>query len=522
VTRAAAIVASLLVVLAGAAVAQAQVPLPSQDPFYAVPPEIAGLPNGTILKSRAVAVSALGLPLGVTAWQLEYKSLDAQNQPTAMVTTVMVPLTPWKGPLPRPLLSYQFAEDGADSKCAPSYALHAGVESLLTQSNASAETTLMAQTLSHGWAVAAPDYQGPDSHFLAAPEEAHGVLDGIRAALAFRPAGFVSSTPIGMLGYSGGGYATSVAALFQRSYAPDVKLAGAAIGAPAVDVRAEIQAFSGTIAGGAIAMGIAALDRAYPERHLQQYLNAAGQQAVAQSEHDCLAEAAEKHPFASMQQWEAQPNALKLPAVTSFLNSISPRFMPGHPTIPVFEYHDAADEFAPLAPALDTMNEWCARGSTVDMHVQPGGEHIAYESVGLPLAMAYLTDRFAGKPAPSTCQQNPAPASGPQPLRRLVLGRGPLRLDRRGRITLRVRNPNGFKVTLVTAAVRVTRLHHSLLRRTMRIAIARRRTRAIRLHIGRAALHGHGRLGAQVQLTERTSDGRTATSSTHTVLVQLH
>src|ERR1700738_2015824 len=51
------------------------VPLPDQDPFYAVPTHIAGLANGAILKSRRVSASAYSLPLPANAWQVQYKSL---------------------------------------------------------------------------------------------------------------------------------------------------------------------------------------------------------------------------------------------------------------------------------------------------------------------------------------------------------------------------------------------------------------------------------------------------------------
>ena len=360
-------------IAATAAVARADVPLPSADPFYAVPARIAEVPNGTILRSRSVAVSATGLPLPAVAWELEYKSLDAHDAPTAMVTTVMVPTAPWSGSGPRPLVSYQVAEDGADAKCAASYALHAGLAALQTASNASGETTLIASALARGWAVAAPDYEGPDSHFLAAPEEAHGVLDGIRAALAFRPAGLAARTPVGLWGYSGGGYATSVAALWQPRYAPDLHLAGAAVGSPAASVQAEVTAFSGSIAGGAIAMAIAALARAYPEQHLQGYLNAAGRQAVAASAHDCLVEAAIRYPLATVEQWASHPGALNQPALTAFLRSISPESIPGHPRIPMLLYHDVTDQFAPIKPALDMFVRWCAAGTPVQVHQEPVG-----------------------------------------------------------------------------------------------------------------------------------------------------
>lgn len=397
------VLTAALAVAAGFARADALVPLPDRDPFYAVPAGIGGLPNGTILRTRAIAASAGGLPLAVHAWQLEYKSLDAHGRATAMVTTVMVPTAPWKGRGPRPLVSYQVAEDGADSKCAASYALHAGLASALTLSNAAAETSFIADVLNRGWAVVASDYEGPDSAFLAAPEEAHGVLDGIRAALRFTPAAFAARTPVGLIGYSGGGYATSVAALYQRGYAPHLHIAGAAIGSPTADIAAEITAFSGSFAGGAIAMGIAALDRAYPEAHLTRYLNAAGRRAVAASARDCLAQSAARFPFARVEQWEAAPGVLELPAVTAFLHSISPEFMPGHPSIPILLYQDANDELAPAPPALATMHEWCARGATVDIHLQPGGEHLEYEGQGLPVGLDYLDGRFAGTPPPSSC-----------------------------------------------------------------------------------------------------------------------
>jgi hypothetical protein len=324
-----------------------------------------------------------------------------------MITTVLVPDAAWTGPGPRPLVSYQTAEDSSDQKCAASYALSGGPAALQTESNASLETPLFELPLSRGWAVVAPDYQGPHSHFIAAPEEAHGVLDSMRAALRFKAAGFSRRTPIGMWGYSGGGLATGDAALFQPDYAPKLNIVGAAMGAPAVDIRAELDAFNGTVAGGAIAMAIAALQRAYPEEHLGRYLSAEGRAIVASSAHDCLAEAAQRHPFLTVDDLEAQPGILDTPALERFMRSVSPRYMPGHPEVPIFHDHDQTDEFAPIEPALATMRRWCRRGSTVDVHVEPAGEHLAYAPVGAPLAVSYLADRFAGLPAPNTCDGPP-------------------------------------------------------------------------------------------------------------------
>jgi Secretory lipase len=122
------------------------------------------------------------------------------------------------------------------TKCSPSYALHAGLAA--ADSNSEAETGLIARALLRGWAVVAADYEGPHSQFAGAAREAHGVLDGIRAALIFAPAGFSWRTPVALWGYSGGALASSLAAQLQAVYAPELKFAGIALGGEVGDLKA--------------------------------------------------------------------------------------------------------------------------------------------------------------------------------------------------------------------------------------------------------------------------------------------
>src|SRR3954451_6734610 len=172
--------------------------VPEQDPFYAVPGGIGGLPDGTVLGSREITAYSGPVPMPARAWQVKYKTLDNQGAPTATVTTVMVPTAPWTGTGPRPLVSYQVAEDGVGGKCSASYALRTGLQpgAQDTSGNALGETAVMRQALGRGWAVAAPDYEGPPSAFLGASLEARETLDGIRAALRFAPAGLGHGTPL--------------------------------------------------------------------------------------------------------------------------------------------------------------------------------------------------------------------------------------------------------------------------------------------------------------------------------------
>jgi hypothetical protein len=391
--------------LATGAAARADVPLPTSDPFYAVPAGIAGLPNGTVLASRPITAYAGPVPLPAHAWEVKYKTLDTQGNATATVATVLVPDIPWHGWGPRPLVSYQTAEDGVGAKCSPSYALHAGLAAGATTSEA--ETALIATSLLQGWAVVAPDYEGPNSDFLGAAGEAHGVLDGIRAALHFAPAGFSASTPVALWGYSGGAVASSLAAQLQPRYAPELRFKAIVLGGEVGDLNATLNAFSGGVFGGGEIVGVIGLDRSYPAADLEQYMNPAGRQLLAANQTDCITDAAARYPFFNIDNYEATPGAIQLPAVQSLLRSASPLWFGGVPTAPVYDYHAVFDELAPIGPDRALMRQYCAAGVRVDHYEDYLSEHLVLAVTGAPGAIGYLTQRFAGVQAPDNCSSIP-------------------------------------------------------------------------------------------------------------------
>jgi Secretory lipase len=379
---------------------------PSQDAFYDVPANISRLPNGAVLASRPVQVNAYSIPMPVHAWQVKYKTTNDGHVASADVATIMVPDVSWTGKGPRPLVSYQTAEDGISTTCAPSYGLRAGVTD--DENNSGAEAGLMEYALVQGWAVVAPDYEGPRSLFLEPAVEAHGVLDGIRAALHFSPAGLGHKTPLAVWGYSGGSVASDEASQTQRKYAPGLHFKGIALGGLVGNVMATLNDFSGGPAGGAIVMGLAAVNRDYPAAHLLRYLNAAGRKAVAEAQNDCLTQAAAQFPFASVSEYEAYPDVESTPAVVKLLDRISPLELPGVPAAPIYDYHSSYDELAPLGPDRAQMRRFCAAGVKVD-HVETAlGEHVGAAVTGAPGAVEYLAARFAGQPPPDNCSSIPA------------------------------------------------------------------------------------------------------------------
>jgi hypothetical protein len=156
-------------------------------------------------------------------------------------------------------------------------------------------------------------------------------------------------------------------------------------------------------------MILAALNRDYPGARFLQYLNAAGRQAVAAAQNDCLAQAAAQFPLASMTAYEAYPDIESTPAVVDLFNRVSPADVPGMPTAPIYDYHSSFDEFAPLGPDRAQMRRFCAAGVKVDHVESVLGEHVGTAVTGAPGAVAYLAARFAGRPVPDTCSSIPAP-----------------------------------------------------------------------------------------------------------------
>ena len=382
-------------------------PEPENDPFYAVPANIASYADGAVIAARRITAIAYLLPIPADSWQILYKTNDAHGEPTATVTTLMVPRTAWRGPGTRPLISYQTAEDGVAGRCAPSYGLRGGL--LGTRTSADAESGLMVAALSNGWAVAAPDYEGPDSQFLAGRMEGQAVLDGLRAALAFGPAGLAPRTRLGIWGYSGGAFATSIAGQLQSAYAPELNLSGVALGGVVAEIRRTIDAFSGSPVGGAIAMGVNGPLKAFPEYDLGQYLSPAGRAKVAAASRDCIGDAVARYPFLSIQQIEAFPGALDAPPVAHLLHANSPLGIPGTPTAPVYDYHATFDELAPVGPDRELVHRYCDAGQVVEHVEHPLAEHVSETVSGAPGALAFFSQRFAGQAPRNTCAGIPAP-----------------------------------------------------------------------------------------------------------------
>lgn len=105
----------------------------------------------------------------------------------------------------------------------------------------------------------------------------------VRAALNCQRLGLSSSAPVGLWGYSGGGFASAWAAEVSGGYAPELNIVGAVLGSPVGDPGSVARRLNATFWAGLPTMVIGALAQIYPdaERLVQQHATQEGKAILA-------------------------------------------------------------------------------------------------------------------------------------------------------------------------------------------------------------------------------------------------
>jgi hypothetical protein len=382
-----------------AALAQEVVPFPSPlpkptaDAFYTPPAvQLAELSPGTVLRYRAMPAKLL--PTGVKeGWQLMYRSTNTKGLPVAMVTTFFVPKNaPATG---KKLLAYQSFYDSLTLNCSPS-----GQAS----SNQLLEKTFFQSVFAKGFYVVISDYEGLESQWIAARNSGQGVLDGIRAVQHFSKSGLDSSTPVGLMGYSGGGFATAWAAELAPSYAPELKIVGAAEGGLPVNPINVAKKTDGTFWAGAYLGAVVGMSRAYPELDVKDYATADGLKSIEDIGNRCLTGTPNlltAYAYKKGSDLLKDPNFLELPEIVALNDDNT--MGKSLPKAPLYVFESVGDQLMPIADVDNLVKYYCAGGVKVQYKRQAGTDHVL-GALGLSGGLTYLLDRFAGKAAPTTCK----------------------------------------------------------------------------------------------------------------------
>jgi secretory lipase len=367
--------------------------------FYQPPSPLPAGPPGAVIRTQPMP--ALATALTATATTVMYHSRDARNADIAVTGTVFTPRLPWLGAGSRPWVDLAVGTQGLGPQCAASKQFATSIEQ---------ELEPVALLLARGWGVVVSDYEGYTTGstptYVAGVSEAHSVLDMARAAASVPGTGISPATRWATMGYSQGGGASSWAASLAPAYAPDLRLITDVSGGVPADIANVAESLDGSLIGEGLQLyALIGLQQAYPGRFpLDDSLSAAGKATEAALKTQCVVQTLAGFPLKkfsdystgeTIRQFDARPDVAAVYAENNLITRPAP-------TVPVFQYHAALDEIVPLGQAQALNRAWCSAGVRTVFALVPG-DHIAGETAGLPAALAWLGDRFAGRPAPTTC-----------------------------------------------------------------------------------------------------------------------
>jgi hypothetical protein len=349
---------------------------------------------GSVVAAKSCTLAAVGIPVPANqCWQLTYNTTDSAGEPVQTIATVLVPATaPRTG---RVLVSYQTAEDGLTTACAPSTEFAKGT---------SIEEVNVLLDLAQGWVVVVPDYEGPESQYGAGHMAGHAVLDGVRAALRFTAAELDPGSKVALEGYSGGALASGWAMELQGSYAPELNIVGVAEGGIPADIHAIAKQVDGGPFSGIELAAAIGIKRAYQYRFdFESDLNTAGKAMEQNIGAMCVGQVGNApdplttYPLQKLGTYTTIPDLLDDPPVAEILNELK---MGQHKpaAASVFMFHSVVDEIIPIATVDALHAYYCAQGVNVIYERTLVGEHIAALAPFFLETLPYLQRVLSGAP----------------------------------------------------------------------------------------------------------------------------
>ncbi|MDT3396626.1 lipase family protein [Streptomyces sp. B1866] len=373
--------------------------------FYTPPGPLPSGRNGDVIKSAESAYR------NAEATRIMYLSRDAKDHVIPVTGTVIVPTKEWTGPGPRPIVAYTPFTAGLSDQCAPSKTLaREGSRDLLS----ALQNGFVDALLGKGFAVAQTDYEGMGvptaTAYAIRRSEAHTTLDAIRAAQRLPGTGLPKDGPVGVAGYSQGGGASAAAAELASSYAPELDLKGAFVGAPPANKDAAAKSFDGGMYSGFLGLLLADLDTAYPEARLLDLFNDQGRRYLQEARTKCALDVVFSYWGKDTEDLtkDGRPVAEHLSRPPFDAIVAENKLGTVKPSVPTMVDQAPNDDVLPFEEqGRQLAEDWCAKGATVQLKkipvLLPLLSHVRAMPTAWGDAADWLTDRFAGKPATSTC-----------------------------------------------------------------------------------------------------------------------
>lgn len=354
------------------------VPRPPGD-FFDAPVPLQHHRPGTVVWAEPIAAAP-----GYGALRVMYHSRDAQHRDRAVTGTIFYPTDPapaggW------PVISWAHGTSGMSSSCAPSR-------------NGAATGSYGIRAV-----VVASDYVGlgplGERHaFLSGKAEGYSVIDIVRAArrIPWVHAGRRWLT----VGVSQGGHASLFAGELASHYAPELDLEGVVAAEPTSNLTENFPGDTPLVMDVVSVLALYGIAEDHPEVHPADYVTPLTAERAAVMDTGCLTEVAlSLATIPHDQLFQADPRTTEPARSVAIAND------PGHfrSAAPILLIQGTADSVVVPARTEKLRTILCALGEPVAQVIVPGGTHDTSPGLAKPQIGAWLADRLAGAPAPTSC-----------------------------------------------------------------------------------------------------------------------
>ncbi|KAF2429700.1 LIP-domain-containing protein [Tothia fuscella] len=370
--------------------------MPNEDAFYNNTLGFEKAKPGTILGHRRVpnpiTIDNTNSIVPKNAWQIKYRTQNSLGVPSETIVTVLEPFNAKKDAL----FLYHFFSDASWNGCNPSLALQTGTpqDNSFTQ----LQTLFIIEALSKGWYVSVPDDGGMQAAFGAGLQWGYATLDSIRAVRASGNITGISDDPtVSLYGYSGGASAAGWATELQPTYAPDVRIDGAAIGGLIPNFGILAESLNGVERSRFLPATTLGIAHDYPNMTawLAENLVPEYEAEFRRADHQCFDSNNNmyagidigkyfKNGYGSLMN-DTVPNSVR-----HWAGTMGNR---GPPKVPWYLFQAVGDDASPIGLTDLLYEKHCANGATIVYERNPRPLNHSMECIaGLPGAFEYLSD----------------------------------------------------------------------------------------------------------------------------------
>lgn len=364
----------------------------SADDFYTASPEELRGPPGSLIRVEGMQIALTDAHV----YRILYRStgLDGATIPVSGMVIVPYADPPAGG---WPVIAWAHPTTGIAQHCAPTVLFKDPV----------AVIPGINEMLARGFVIVATDYPGLGTvgphPYLVGISEGRAVLDSVRAARELRESR--AGDRFVVWGHSQGGQAALFAGELAASYAPELKLLGVAAAAPATDLTELFNDDLGELAGRILgAMVLDSWSQVF-KAPMEPYVDAAELPDLKAIGENCI-----DLPHGIIDDLldnKALPRRIMRVDPTNHepWKSLAAENSPGKARAgaPLFIAQGMGDTTVDPQVTIAFVKRQCEAGETVKLAEYPGLTHLEIAKASAGAALAWMIERFEGKPAPSTC-----------------------------------------------------------------------------------------------------------------------